>query len=519
MALEIPDWVEPIFDLYGIPWPDVDEDAFHELKQPLHDFGEDIQGVAVAIEDALRLLLEGNPSRSLEALLAYARSVHRDFISPVRSICLDLAGSPCDIAYELIQTAKWALIGLVTSELANDVADIAATVITFGLDSALTTAEAVALRNAVSDAMTRAEGDIVAALGGAANRVIDELASSIVNPFVNMVSGRVEGLVDTYTPRLLLAQARHIEEGAGAEASGARRLHLNPIDLNACITAVMRSSEHLDRAEQRLSSLIDEAFAHPAPNAPRIGGSSSVMRAALKEAVHVIRADLVTALRNLIHEIEHHFTALLDDYKRALASLDEQAREHAAKQHAPAVGALVMTAGVAAATAFAAAGASAAANRSPTVSLAEDRSAVVSRFVQAYPVGAEVGPPDCVGQCVGLFEEYTMHYVHTREIELGVNGGACDLYTRFNDFPELKDNYTQLPPSATPEPGDVAVWDSSTPYSGGYGHVAIVTAVNGNSVQTLQQNGDLRHPYTITDGTLTVGEPHLLGYLRPNTLS
>jgi hypothetical protein len=142
---------------------------------------------------------------------------------------------------------------------------------------------------------------------------------------------------------------------------------------------------------------------------------------------------------------------------------------------------------------------------------------VVNRFVSDYPVGSSVGPGDSHGQCVGLFEEYTMNYVHTPEMFTGqFDGAAYDLYTHYHDIPGLSAAYAQLPASATPQPGDVAIWDSGTPYSGGYGHVAIVTGVNGTTVDVLQQNAV---PDQVSTGSFTEGEPHLLGYLRPNTLS
>jgi uncharacterized protein YukE len=145
------------------------------------------------------------------------------------------------------------------------------------------------------------------------------------------------------------------------------------------------------------------------------------------------------------------------------------------------------------------------------------RQTAVDHFVTAYPVGMSVGPGDSHGQCVGLFEEYSMRYVHTPEFfTSNYDGAAYDFWTHYNDIPHLSEYYSQLPPGSLPQPGDVAIWDSTTPYSGGYGHIAVVTGATGNTVNILQQNAVRDH---VSTGSFSVGESHLLGYLRPKTLA
>lgn len=220
---------------------------------------------------------------------------------------------------------------------------------------------------------------------------------------------------------------------------------------------------------------------------------------------------------------QQHRMALLRAHQ-SLAGLAQSADNNAAQQdQASGVtgnggAAQVMATGGAVGAASAAGAVAAATGDVPSVSGdSASRQAVVNRFVDAYPVGSSVGPPHTKGQCVGLFEEYSMNYVHTPEIVLGpYGGGACDLYTHFNDIAGLKDYYTQLPANAIPQPGDVAVWDSSAPYSKGYGHVAIVTGTAGSMVQVIQQN---YVPDKVSGGSFPVGQPHLLGYLRPKTLN
>ena len=359
MAIEIPNWLEPVLELYAIPWPDVDEDAFHDVKQPLRDFGQSLDAVGAAIEYALRALESGNASRTLQAILVYVEAIRQDYLRPINQVCDDLAGTPCDLAFDMIVGTKYTLIGMLAGEIANDVADIAATVVTFGADAALTAAEALGVREAISRSLTIAENDIASAVLAAANVRLDNFVSSLVNPFISREVHGIEAMVDSYTPRFLLQQALNAERTASAvEGQAAGILQLSPSELEACIERIRQSSQQLDSAEQRLAAAIDELFSHPAPNAPNVPGLSAELRIALKGVVHTMKSDLLDALRTLIQQVVQHFIALLDDYKRALDDLNEQAAAIASSRHASA-GAPVVVLSAAGVGAAAAAGASA----------------------------------------------------------------------------------------------------------------------------------------------------------------
>ncbi len=208
-------------------------------------------------------------------------------------------------------------------------------ILTAGADSALAAAEAVAVKEAISRAIAIAENEIASAILSAANSHLDNFVSSLINPFINNAVRGLEGAVDSYAPQLLLQQAFSAERSVvAAEGQVAGRLHLSASELEACIERIYRSSEHLDVAERKLKGAIDELFSRPAPNAPYVSGLSPKMRMVLKGVVDTVKSDLLAALRTLIQEIVKHFVALLEDYKRALDDLNEQAAAIASKQHA-----------------------------------------------------------------------------------------------------------------------------------------------------------------------------------------
>ena len=329
MAIDIPDWLEPVLNLYGIPWPDVDEDAFHDLKGPLRDFGLDLNAVGDAVETALQQLESGNPSQTLRSIVTYIQAIRRDFLDPINGVCGDLAGWPCDLAYDVVVSTKVTLLGMLTGEITNDVVDIVGDVLTLGLATALTTAEAIAVREAVSESLSILESDAASAIASAANGYLDNFVSSLVNPFIDDVARNIEGAVDTYNPNFVFRQA------FGAEQGAAERLHLSPSELESCVQAIYQSTSSLDSAEQALSAAIDEIFSHPAAS-PQSTSLSSDFRTALKGVVTTVKTDLVQGVKNLIEAVANHFATLLEDYQRDLQDLDAQARATAAREHAAA---------------------------------------------------------------------------------------------------------------------------------------------------------------------------------------
>jgi hypothetical protein len=326
MSIELPGWVTPILNAYGIPWPDVNEDAFHSMKQPLRAFGQDLVAVSDAIEKALGDLESGNPSQTLRALSTYCSNIRRDFLDPIQYVCDDLAGTPCDVAYDAIVTLKWTLIGLLLGEIEDDIADVVATVVTLGADVELTAAEALVVREAIREAIEYGEGEVAYRLQSAADGYLDNFISSLVNPFIDSVEKGVEARVASYIPALVLQEAARIDDAV------ADRLHLSPEQVDSAIAALWQASDHLVAASSRLDHAIDEIFSVPDPHTSGIHNVSQSLRLALQSVASTIKSDLFTGIDNLLHHVEGHFATLLEDFVRAAAELDEFARRAAAAE-------------------------------------------------------------------------------------------------------------------------------------------------------------------------------------------
>jgi hypothetical protein len=70
-----------------------------------------------------------------------------------------------------------------------------------------------------------------------------------------------------------------------------------------------------------------------------------------------------------------------------------------------------------------------------------------------------------------------------------------------------------LPTSATPAPGDIAVFGNAFPGSGGAGHVALVTAVSGGVFSV--DEGNVKGVDVASAGQYSTTNPYLEGFLVP----
>lgn len=107
-------------------------------------------------------------------------------------------------------------------------------------------------------------------------------------------------------------------------------------------------------------------------------------------------------------------------------------------------------------------------------------------------------------QCMDLFNFYNRDVVGAPRVAVAT---AAQVYGA------APANYTRLGASAPAVKGDVAVWGSGLPNgTGGAGHVAIVLADQGGSLQILTQNPGATH-------IASMSKAYLTGYLRPKNLT
>lgn len=114
------------------------------------------------------------------------------------------------------------------------------------------------------------------------------------------------------------------------------------------------------------------------------------------------------------------------------------------------------------------------------------------------------------GECVDLFKAYDVRVVGGSGPRSRGNGYAYNYWT--NHGGDFDKNYTKVDKNSGARAGDVAIFGTGLSK---YGHVAIVLADKGNSLQLLHQNGNRKKTISISD----LPKSSLLGYWRPKVLN
>ena len=104
------------------------------------------------------------------------------------------------------------------------------------------------------------------------------------------------------------------------------------------------------------------------------------------------------------------------------------------------------------------------------------------------------------GQCTAFVAE-----------SVGWLGGGAGLGNAANWLNNAKSQGYGI--SSTPVPGSVAVFGAGTPGSGGAGHVALVTAVNGAGFNVAEAN--VQGLDVVSAGSYADSNPNLLGFILP----
>lgn len=167
----------------------------------------------------------------------------------------------------------------------------------------------------------------------------------------------------------------------------------------------------------------------------------------------------------------------------------------------------------------AASSASSSADAAPAANAAN--AAETNAFVQKWQ-GKMIDPDRSYGaQCFDVFRQYSNEVVGARPNIATDSDYALDIYNRY-DRNGVADFYDRIPHgSGTPQPGDIIVYGANS-FNAGYGHVALITAVDGDKYSVLEQNYGWQDRISGNDPAAV--RPHtfsnkadgpILGYLRP----
>jgi len=148
------------------------------------------------------------------------------------------------------------------------------------------------------------------------------------------------------------------------------------------------------------------------------------------------------------------------------------------------------------------------------------QAAAVSDFAREW-TGKGIDYDHAYGnQCFDVFHQYSKEVVGNGNIGYG-SIKASDIYNNYSSN-GVSQYYDRIPVGqGQPQPGDVIVYGGNT-NNGDYGHVAVITEVNGSNYTVLQQNGNnpsgsaYTQSYSLNDNK---SSGPILGYLRPKSVA
>jgi hypothetical protein len=315
VAIEIPGPVQPFYELFGPPFPDINEDGFHDLRKPLRRLPESLIQLCDSIETALVDFASSNPALSADALVAELRSIRQQYLRPFEEVCDDIAGEPIDIGFDFVVGVKTACLTEASMVAYSVMAELAASFETMGASDAVAIAEVEALKEATDQSLRIAEGDLTNLLISQLQSRIDNALNSVVNPFLDRIVNNLEKDIDGYTDRF--ARRGGVELSSFSEQT----FHVSATDLWNCSSRIDRATYELELAISEFREAINSIFEESSS-----GGSNPDpgLRLIAHSLVKDFLGDLSDAAHKLVSSVIQHFVKQLRGYAEAVDSMDHQ---------------------------------------------------------------------------------------------------------------------------------------------------------------------------------------------------
>ena len=345
MAVEIPGWLRPFYDLCGLPFPDINEDEFLALRAPLEEFAQSIVDLCSVIERALGDLEGGSSSNALEAIATHLRSIRQTYLEPFRRGVDEVAESPLQFLHDVVRDVKLVLIAEAGIAAAEVVAALANTVDTLGASDALALAGELGIKRATKEALRIAESELETHLVTYLQQRAESLLNHVVRPFLDHLERELEGVINNFSPAFVP------NSGSGPSLSeiASSTLHVSVDELMTCARQVESVRGHVEGSIASFRAAAAGMFQSGTHAGPR---PDPALRHIAHELIQVFLADLSDAMRHLLHGVIDHFVHLLHGVANATEAMNAQIAAAGSSQPLPstlvATG-VASTAGVAAA--------------------------------------------------------------------------------------------------------------------------------------------------------------------------
>jgi hypothetical protein len=182
VSIELPDELVWVFNMLGLPWPQIDEDTLREYASELRSFASsmsDTHGQAGATINALSADSSGPSYEALIERWAQASSSH---VQVLLDMCSTCAGA-LEVAADGVVAAKTGIIAALGVMAAEFAADQAAAIVTFGLAEVAEAGIVEVTRLVVQALLDQVEQE-----------AIGTVLQAVLGPLEDQLAAAIEGL-------------------------------------------------------------------------------------------------------------------------------------------------------------------------------------------------------------------------------------------------------------------------------------------------------------------------------------
>ncbi|MCZ7416187.1 DUF6531 domain-containing protein [Streptomyces sp. WMMC897] len=183
MAVVLPSEADMVLDLIGVPWPNVDEDAYRDMADNLRDFADDVEDDAHSARQGVKRLISSGESEALTALNGHWEKVDNTHLKDLASAARIMA-TALDGAAGIIEAQKVVAVGHLVACAATATTSAVGAFFTFGASTVIGAAAVATCRKlvkeAIQTAMDEAVKHIIAAMAEPAVVALESMATELV---------------------------------------------------------------------------------------------------------------------------------------------------------------------------------------------------------------------------------------------------------------------------------------------------------------------------------------------------
>jgi hypothetical protein len=182
VSIELPDELVWVFNMLGLPWPQIDEDTLRDYASELRSFASSVTDTHGQADAKINALSADSSGPSYEALIERWAQASSDHVHVLLDMCETCAGA-LEVAADGVVAAKVAIIAALGVMAAEFVADQAAAIFTFGLAEVAEAGIVEGTRLIVQAVLDQVEQE-----------AIGTVLQAVLGPLEDKVAAAIEGL-------------------------------------------------------------------------------------------------------------------------------------------------------------------------------------------------------------------------------------------------------------------------------------------------------------------------------------